>query len=73
VTLQNRNAMQKKSDVCIPNFRAHHLKKQNKTRPDKTRKQTKASKNVNKNNPAQNFFSIAQFPTKKQHPFLFFL
>lgn len=53
----------KKSDVCIPNFRAHH---QNTTRPDN---KTKTSQNVNNNNPAQNFFSIAQFPTKKQTPF----
>lgn len=57
----------KKSDVCIPNFRAHH---QNTTRPDN---KTKTSQIVNNNNPAQNFFSIAQFPTKKTTPFLFFL
>jgi hypothetical protein len=53
----------KKSDVCIPNFRAHH---QNTTRPDN---KTKTSQIVNNKNPAQNFFSIAQFPTKKQTPF----
>jgi len=63
--------MQKnKSDVCIPNFRAHHLKKQNKKRKTK-----KTSQIVNKNNPAQNFFSIAQFTNQKnkQTPFLCFL
>jgi hypothetical protein len=55
VTLKNCNA-KNKSDVCIPNFRAPPPKK-NKS---KTRK-TKTSQTVNKNNPAQNFFSIAQF------------
>merc|ERR1712228_327124 len=42
-----------------------------KTKQDKKNK-TKTSQTVNKNNPAQNFFSIAQFPTKKQHPFCSF-
>merc|ERR1711997_59477 len=41
----------------------------NKTRHEKT----KTSQIVNKNNPAQNFFSIAQLPTKKQTNILFVL
>lgn len=39
-----------------------------KKQQDQTTKQ-KTSQIVNNNNPAQNFFSIAQFPTKKQTPF----
>merc|ERR1712008_308702 len=44
------------------------LKKKIKTRREKR----KTSQIVNKNNPAQNFFSIAQFPTKNKHPFCSF-
>jgi hypothetical protein len=64
VTLKNCNAKNSQMFVFLTSG-PHHLKKQNKTRI------TKTSQTVNKNNPAQNFFSIAQFPTKKQtkHPF----
>jgi len=65
VTLQKLQCKKNNQMFVFLTSGPHHLKKQNKTR------KTKTSQTVNKNNPAQNFFSIAQFPTKKQnkHPF----
>lgn len=63
MTLKNRNAMQK-NQMFVFLTSGPTIKKQQ----DQTTKQ-KTSQIVNNNNPAQNFFSIAQFPTKKQTPF----